>query len=359
MLARVPENALVSFGLAVASVACGGAEPPRVTPDGRPPAVFALAEVGPGAPAAPPAAVVPPAASDLRASQRFAAQRTLEARVHFLVAGERGRLAVLADEGGVVVPHRFEDGAWQRLTIPPRWQVTTGQSSLGVYFGRDNRPRLMGHRTDGGGPRLVYLRHRDGAWQDQRSEVGALATDDAILHGVLGEEDPEVVCKVGNICLLKSRRGWTEVKNTVPPTAVVRIFAGVAYALTGEGVLVARGAAFERLGPAAPWTSEATGFAVAADGTITVVEPGADAVHTLPGGTAGWRTEPSPVKGPRDVAGAAGDRWIAGEGGLAHEEDGAFARVGDGSWSFVRVLLAGSGVVAGGASGVVRVSRTP
>jgi len=89
----------------------------------------------------------------------------------------------------------------------------------------------MGHRK-AGDPRMVYLRFRDGAWKEERSEIGALAGDSSELFGVLGEVDPEVVCKVGGICLVKSRQGWKEVNATIPPSAVVRVFHGKGWALT-------------------------------------------------------------------------------------------------------------------------------
>ena len=283
------------------------------------------------------------------------AERTLDAHVLFLEAGAGDRLAVLADAAGVVLPHRFENGAWQALPLPASARSAVGQSSLGIFFGRDNRPRLMGHRSDGASRRMVYLRHRDGVWQDQRSEIGALAGDTSVLFGVLGDADPEVVCKASGICLLKSRKGWKELAGSLPETAVVRTFAGTGYALTAEGVFAAGDTSFARVGPPAPWRSEVTGFFVDAAGAIAVVEPGADAVHTLTGPTAAWRTEASPVAAPRDVMGSPGDRWVGGDGGLVHEEGGAFARVGDPSWRIARVIATSGGTVAAGPSGVVRV----
>lgn len=286
-------------------------------------------------------------------SDRFVAERTLDAHVIFLEAGLDGRLAVLADDGGLVVPHRFEKGSWEALPLPARWRSTVDTSSLGIFFGRDHRPRLMGHRTEAGERRMVYLRHKDGSWQDQRVELGALGGDTSVLFGALGDADPEVVCRVGSICLLKSRQGWKEVKNTLPETAVVRTQRGEGWALTAEGLLVAREGVFTRVGPPAPWRSEATGFWVDAGGVATVAEPGADALHVLDGPAAAWRTERSPIPGPRDVLGPPGDRWVAGDGGLVHEEGGSFARVGDPAWKLARVIPAERGVVAGGASGVV------
>lgn len=315
-------------------------------------ALMAAASVVASSAAAPPA--VPPAASAaLKESRRFASWRVLDADVFFLIAGEGGRLAALTDEGGAVTPVRFEGGTWTTIALPASAAARVGKSALGIYFGRDNRPRLMGHRAEGDRRKMVYLRHRDGVWQDQRGEIGALAGDDAILYGVLGEEDPEVVCKVGSICLLKSRKGWKQLPNAVPETAVIRVFDGNAYALTAEGVLVATDAGFVPYGPRAPWRSEVTGFSVAPGGVVTVAEPAADVLHVLDRRDATWRTERSPVDGPRDVAGPAGARWVGGDGGLAHEEDGTFVRPAGVVRPVVRVLPTATGCVVAGKEGVV------
>ncbi len=352
---------LLALGLTLGLVACGAAEPSAGTPVARPaeapsrpvdePSSRATQPPSQGMPAhrAPPT----PPRPELPVSSRFVAERSLEANVLFLEAGAGDRLAVLADAAGVVTPHRFENGSWQVLPLPASARSAVGQSSLGIFFGRDNRPRLMGYRSEGASRRMVYLRHRDGVWQDQRSEIGALASDASVLFGVLGDADPEVVCKVGGICLLKSRRGWKELANTLPETAVVRTFAGTGYALTADGVFAAGDTSFARVGPPPPWRSEATGFFVGAGGTVLVVEPGADAIHTLEGPTAAWRTESSPVAAPRDILGPPGDRWIGGDGGLAHEEGGAFTRVGDPVWRIARIVSSSRGTVAAGPSGVV------
>jgi len=275
--------------------------------------------------------------------------------VSFLITGEDGRIAVLADEAGSVVPHRFERGGWAAVPLPEAQKTTVTGASLGIYFGRDNRLRLMGHREVSGARRMVYLRHRDGVWQDQRTEIGSLAGDASQLYGVLGEADPEVVCKLGGICLLKSRKGWKELANTIPPDAVVRVFAGKGWALTGEGVFRADDTGFARVGPPPPWKTPATGFWVGADGAIAVAEPAAHAIHRLDPGATSWQTDRSPIGGPRDVSGPPSDRWICGDGGIVHGDGSAFARVGSPTWRFARWIATPSGGLAGGADGVYAV----
>jgi hypothetical protein len=290
------------------------------------------------------------AADDLPASE-VKLTRLFEQPVRFLITGEDGRLAVLAIEEGKIVPHRFESGKWSRLELPEAHRAVA-DDEIGIYFGRDNRPRLMGYRA--AAKKMVYLRHRDGKWQEQRSEIGALAAEDAHLFGVLGEADPEVVCRVGTLCLIKSRKGWQEVKPEIPASAVVRAFHGRGYALSEKALMVAGAKGFEQVGPAGPWTTRPTGFWIAPDGGCVVVEPERSLVHELDAGATAWRTERSPIVGPRDVVGPASARTIVGDGGIARGASGKYTRVGDRGLRESRAIQVGDQVVVGGASGVAR-----
>lgn len=284
----------------------------------------------------------------LAPSSRLSARRLLDKPVYFLIDGEDGRLGALVEEEGIATPYRFEGGKWQALGLPAKHRGAAKALSLGLYFGRDNRPRLMGYHREG--DTMVYLRYRDGAWQDQRSEIGALAGDRAALYGVLGEDDPEVVCKVGGICLLKSRKGWKELPASIPATAVVRAFSGRGYALTEEGVLRAGDKRFERVGPEAPWKTPATGFWVGPDESMVVVEPANNLIHAYDGKT--WSSAPSPIERPEDVVQSELGRIVVGKGGVAHLEGAQATRVGDPTWSFSRVLVQDARVIVGGAAGV-------
>jgi len=312
--------------------------------------------------AAPPAsAIAAPTPStapkaELPVSERFSAKIVLEKEIAFLITGEKGRLAVLAKEGAATVPHRFEQDKWQALELPEPLRAAD-PAKLGIYFGRDNRPRLMGFHGQADAARMVYLRFKDGSWQDQRSELGGLASDSAALFGVLGEADPEVVCKVGMAtCLLKSRKGWKDVKSSLPPTAVVRAFLGKGYALTSEGVFRADDAGFTRVGPPPPWKTPATGFWVGEDDTVAVVEAAADRIYTLANASGAWVAETSPIAGPRDITGPTAERFVAGDGGLALLSAQGPKRVGSAGLSFSRVIQVGAKLVAGGRSGVLLVT---
>ncbi len=344
--------------------ATSGEPPTHVHPEGT----AARATASAGALASTSAA--PGGPSELAASDVFITKRVFETPVDFFIAGEKGRMAILATEDGAVVPYRFEREKWERLALPEKHRAAEDDASLGIYFGRDNRPRLMGFR-DLKKPKMVYLRFKDGAWQDQRSELGALAGEGAALFGVLGEADPEVVCRLDSICLLKSRKGWQEVERSITPSAVVRAFGGAGYALTNDGLFRAGPKTFDRVGPAATWTTRATGFWVGqgspAGDLAIVVEPEKNLLHVLaePGGA--WRTESSPITRPIDVVGPLGAALVVGDGGIAHRQPlagearalgGQWQRIGEASWSFHRAIeVSPSGFVIAGRSGVVTLAH--
>jgi len=309
------------------------------------------------------AKVPAPSASAAQPSPELPAATTheltqlLDARVLFLARGEKGRLAVLTDEGGVVVPQRYEHGAWERLPIPEEHRATTEAARLGMYFGRDDRPRLMGYRLVGGEPRMVYLRYRDGRWHDQRREVGSLAGDDAALFGELGEADPEIVCRAENSCILKSRRGWQVHRSALPLESVTRAFSGRGYAALATGLFRGENLGFERLGGETPWKAVPSGFWIGPDGDAAVVDRGSERLFTRGPGATAWLTQPSPIHGPRDVAGGRAERFVVGDGGVAVlGQDGA-RRLGAPSLALSRVIVIDDHVVTAGPSGVFRIRR--
>jgi len=301
-------------------------------------------------PAKPSAALDP--AGALPVSAHHVVERILDAKVTFFARGEDGRLAVLVDEGGVVMPMRFEAGKWDKLPLPEAHRALVGKSALGMYFGRDNRPRMMGYRTTPEGPRMVYLRYRDGLWQDQRKEVGTLASESSVLFGELGEADPEIVCREGGQAILKGRQGWTVLKASPPKDSVIRGFSGHGYALLGDGLYVGEAKGFVPTGKPAPWKSPVTGFWVGPAGDAVVVEPGASALHALDPKTGAWSSERSPIPGPRDVAGPLGNRYLVGDGGLVYLGASGARRIGEAGLSAARVILIGDHIVAAGPAGV-------
>ncbi|MFO0556027.1 MAG: hypothetical protein U0271_47050 [Polyangiaceae bacterium] len=301
-----------------------------------------------------PSATVAAEAPSLPADERYRVTPIFDKPVTFFITGEGGRLAALTSEQGVVVPYRFESGAWQRLELAFK-QSTDEPLVAGIYFGRDNRPRLMGFVRSSGKNRMVYLRFKDGKWQDQRKELGSLASESSTLYGVLGEADPEVVCKLDSTCLLKSRKGWKEIPASIPVDAVVRAFSGRGYALTRDGLFRADDKGFVRVGGAAPWTTPATGFWVSDNGAAVVVEPEKNRIHELAANANEWKTTESPTKGPRDVVGPETDRWLVGQDGVVRYESGRASRVGPIGWDLSRAIRVDKALFVAGAAGVSRI----
>lgn len=344
-----------------ADVSAGGATVPsdRAPADGQlPPSATPTAS--PAHASAEAAAAPANTKADLPASTWKDVERSFDKPVVFIAPGRDGRLGVIADEAGQAVPWILEGGAWKRLPLPDAHAAPIAKLVGGIYFGRDDRPRLMGTVNDGG-LRMVYLRFKGGKWRPEPKEIGRLGKAPAAeLFGVLGWDDPEVVCKTGDVCLIKSRKGWQEVEPTIVASAVVRAFGGKGYAATEKGLFRAEKKGFARVGPAAPWKSAPAGFWVDADGTIAVTEPAANAIHVLDAKAGAWTREESPLAGPQDVAGPASARIVVGAGGMARFEGGAWHRVGDASWKLRFVLTsaepAGSVFVAG-ESGVIRLAK--
>lgn len=119
-----------------------------------------------------------------------------------------GKAPKMAAYGGTA--HLFDGKRWVERPIPEDFGHAPPADSSAplatIFFGRDNQPRLMGQRADAKGP--LYLRHKPKGWTLEPSELGGLASATTPLYGILGYDDPEIVCAVGSFCLVKSLRGW-------------------------------------------------------------------------------------------------------------------------------------------------------
>jgi hypothetical protein len=293
-----------------------------------------------------------PTASDLIATS------VLDKPALFVSTGEDGRIAALIDEASEVVPYRREQSLWQRLPLPPSQRAKVGMLTAGIYFGRDNRPRVMGTRSDTAG--IVYIRYKDDAWHPELREIGPLGKEGPLaLFGVLGNADPEVVCRAGDRCLIKSRKGWQEARPTPTPNAVVRAFDGKGYVLTTEGAYRAEDPHFISVGPPPPWRHQPSGFWVGEGEALGVVDPISGELFTLDSASATWKTEELPIEHPTDVAGPPRDRFVSGGDGLIHYDGSLWARVPGVSGSLDRVIVASWGIVAAGRAGVFIVTRSP
>src|SRR6185369_4311065 len=108
----------------------------------------------------PAAANVAPTA--LPAPLKLTFTQLLSVPVSAIALGEGTRIAVLAD-----TPYVGDARGLRPLPLPATLRPkATEVDQLGIFFGRDNEPRIMGSRKGQQGERAVYLRHLSSGWRD-------------------------------------------------------------------------------------------------------------------------------------------------------------------------------------------------
>jgi hypothetical protein len=265
--------------------------------------------------------------------------------VHSLALGEP-RVAALGDD-----PFLFENGTFRKVALPAKLRPAAGQRDEGrIFFGRDDRMRIMGIRFRETGREQLYLRHRDGEWKIERNEIAKLRDPPPEgMWGVLGHADPEVVCKIGDECIIKRRTGWKMIPagKTSPR---VELHAGVAYALREDGVERLEGdKRWVPLGAPAPFKGPG-GVSPIGD-ELWVSEPATGTLFHLRDGK--WASEPSPVGAPHGLfAASRTDVWLAGDAGLAHYDGATWSRVAGPTGPLAEVQGREGEVWAAGQTGV-------
>jgi len=271
-------------------------------------------------------------------------RRELAEPVVSLALGEK-RAAALGDDAW-----QHEKGAWRKISIPDKFRFQGEGAEGRIFFGRDDRPRIMGVRVREGQPAQLYLRHRDGQWRESPGEIGKLAdAPRQAMWGVLGHLDPEVVCKVDDQCIIKRLTGWKYFK-TGKEHPRVELHNGVAWALKPGSI--------ERLEDDKRWVAVGQPAPFGAPGGVWalgdeawVSEPGAGKLHHWHKGA--WSSEASPVAGPRGLWGTRrDDLWLAADGGLAHFDGTRWSPVEGPEGPLAEVYTRGGEVWAGGKSGV-------
>jgi hypothetical protein len=189
---------------------------------------------------------------------------------------------------------------------------------LGIFFGRDYRIRIAGtaHATKGDEAR--YYRSLPGGLRPAHDELGPLGKPGGpALFTLLGTADPEIVCRAGMSCLIKTIRGWAKAS---VPAGLTRVGLSI-----GGGWAIA-GPTFYKLEkdwvalPAGTWKKASDAFR--RDDRACVVEHEASRMHHFDGKV--WHSSASPVSGPRSLWGAADSMWLAGDAGAMVLRDGAF-----------------------------------
>lgn len=204
--------------------------------------------------------------------------------------------------------------------------------SVGVFFGRDYRVRIAGTAHTAKGDEVRYFRWLPGGLRPAPDELGPLGKPGAPgLVALLGTADPEIVCRPGERCLIKTVNGWAKASS---PSGLERVGLSI-----GGGWAVAGKTFFKlekdwRALPAGTWSKADDGFV--RDDHACVVEHDANRLHHFDGSA--WHASPAPVSGPRSLWGNAETLWVGGDGGAAAFSDGQFRAVKAAPRSVVQVL---------------------
>ena len=262
-----------------------------------------------------PSALVPSAAP---APLKLDVVQVLSVPVSAIALGEGTRIAVLAD-----TPYVGDARGLRPLPIPSALRAKADEvEQLGIFFGRDNEPRIMGSRRSSKGETAVYWRHLPTGWRDGREEIGQLAGPVAGgLWGVLGSADPELVCRVNAVCIIKRTSGWT----TAPAGSAKRVVTlqdGVLWGLDASGVAGIDAHGWALALPAPDWSAPTALWATRGEAWVSA----AQGLFHFSG--AAWVSCASPVAEVNAWWGARPDSiWLAGSGGAAHFDGHGFGLV--------------------------------
>lgn len=193
---------------------------------------------------------------------------------------------------------------------------------VGVFFGRDYRVRVAGTAHTPKGDEVRYYRSLPGGLKPALDELGPLGGRGGPgLLALLGTADPEIVCRTGQSCLIKTLQGWA--KASAPPGLErVGLSLGSGWAVAGTSFFHLK-KDWQPLAAPGPWKKADDAFVRGEH--VCVVERSASKLHHW-GGEA-WRTSAAPVTGPRSVWGSTDSMWVAGDGGAASLEGDAFQKV--------------------------------
>jgi len=248
----------------------------------------------------------------------LALSQLLSVPVAAIALGEGSRIAVLAD-----TPYVGDARGLRPLPLPTMLRPKVSESDdLGIFFGRDNEPRIMGSRRTERGERAVYLRHLPSGWRDGREEIGQLGGSvPGGLWGVLGAADPELVCRVGATCIIKRNSGWT----SAPAGSVKRTVTlqdGVLWGLEVGGISGIDAHGWALAIPAPKWSEPRAFWATRGEAWVSTAN---ELFHYRDGK---WQTVPSPVGVATSFWGVRSDSvWVVGSTGAAHFDGQGFRPV--------------------------------
>ncbi len=239
----------------------------------------------------------------------------LSVPVSAIALGEGTRIAVLAD-----TPYVGDARGLRPLPLPAMLRPKTSEvDQLGIFFGRDNEPRIMGVRHGKKGDRAVYFRHLPNGWRDGREEIGQLGGPaSGGLWGVLGSADPELVCRTNAICIIKRNSGWTSAP-AGNVTRLVTLQEGVLWGLEAGGISGIDAHGWTLAIPAPAWSDPEAFWATRGEAWVNTPH---ELFHYREGK---WQTVPSPVGRATSFWGSGPDSvWVVGSTGAAHFDGRTF-----------------------------------
>jgi hypothetical protein len=262
----------------------------------------------------------------------FELERVLDVGISALSVERTPHLAAVSARG--VFIHTGK--GWQEAPFPAHPHFSAEAGTREIFYGRDYRVRLIANVETDQGPDRSYFRWLPGGFRAALDELGPLAKkarpvgsgpcpscSDNRLVAVLGNEDPEIVCRPRDVCVVKRVTGWS----TFAAPEDVRLAAisqGKAYLLAGRSLLSVEGDKGVRvLSDQGPW-SDARGLVVV-EGVLWVLDA-SGRLYRFDG--PGFRAFVSPVGPPRALFGASeAELWAGGPGGLARFDGERFVPV--------------------------------
>lgn len=228
--------------------------------------------------------------------------------------------------------------------------------AISLFYGRDNRVRLIGTRAGKSGPEGVYLRWLPAGFKREKAEIGRLSDSRGALVAVLGTAEPEIVCRPGDVCLVKRRSGWSSVK-APPDIERVVLGGGVGWAVAGQTLLRLGDDDWHAAGPPGSWKTADALFATREKALI--VETAAGQLHTFDG--AAWQVTTAPLAHPHGIWGATADAlWLVADEGLAFFDGSVWHPVPGAPTPLTTVAgRSADDVWIGGGGGLFRIERKP
>lgn len=205
-------------------------------------------------------------------------------------------------------------------------------ADVGLFFGRDYRVRIAGTGRTPKGDEVRYYRSLPGGIKPALDELGPLGKPGGPgLVALLGTADPEIVCRVGESCLIKRISGWAKAS---APAGLTRVglSLGTGWAIAGTSFYTL-GKDWQALPVPGPWRTANDAFVRGTD--ACVVEHDSSRLHHFDGKA--WHSSSAPIAGPRSVWGGEDSFWLGGDGGVAAFDDGVLRKL-DGALHVAQVL---------------------